>query len=215
MTEKCYIGVDVGTGSARAGVFDETGKMRSTAQHPIEMNRPQIDFVEQSSEEYLAHGLSECPGTPCPMRGWIKSTSGEWDRRHLFPGGAGRRGCTRERVAHRRFPDGTSSSGWITGAHLGNRRDQQHGTSPCCGTWGDHLPGDADAEAVVVSSETSRTPGSAPYDSSICRTISPTGPQASTRAPCAAPCASGTYLGHEDRWGRRLLLPGGAGGSGR
>lgn len=50
MTGKYYIGVDVGTGSARAGVFDETGKMRGTAQHPIEMNRPEIDFVEQSSE---------------------------------------------------------------------------------------------------------------------------------------------------------------------
>ena len=50
MTGKWYIGVDVGTGGARAGVFDETGKMRGTAQHPIEMNRPEIDFVEQSSE---------------------------------------------------------------------------------------------------------------------------------------------------------------------
>ncbi|MBN1881716.1 MAG: FGGY-family carbohydrate kinase [Deltaproteobacteria bacterium] len=50
MTDKFYIGVDVGTGSARAGLFDGNGKMRGMAAHPIEMSRPENDFVEQSSE---------------------------------------------------------------------------------------------------------------------------------------------------------------------
>ena len=50
MTEKFYIGVDVGTGSARAGLFDGRGKMLGMAAHPIEMSRPEVDFVEQSSE---------------------------------------------------------------------------------------------------------------------------------------------------------------------
>ncbi len=46
-----FLGIDVGTGSARAGLFDETGRMLAAATHAIRMNRPQTDFVEQSSED--------------------------------------------------------------------------------------------------------------------------------------------------------------------
>jgi D-ribulokinase len=45
-----FIGVDVGTGSARAGVFDATGRMLACANEPIQTWRPEPDFVEQSSE---------------------------------------------------------------------------------------------------------------------------------------------------------------------
>lgn len=45
-----YIGVDVGTGSARAGIFDITGRMMGQASREIEMYRPQANFVEQSSD---------------------------------------------------------------------------------------------------------------------------------------------------------------------
>lgn len=51
MTKKYLIGIDVGTGSSRAGIFDSKGKMISTASHPIQMWRPQADYVEQSSED--------------------------------------------------------------------------------------------------------------------------------------------------------------------
>ncbi len=46
-----YLGVDVGTGSARAGVFDHEGRLLGTAVHPIQVWRPQPDFVEQSSTD--------------------------------------------------------------------------------------------------------------------------------------------------------------------
>jgi FGGY-family pentulose kinase len=54
------VGVDVGTGSARAGVFDvANGERRGMAVHPILMWKPQPDFVEQSSEDiWAAVGLT-------------------------------------------------------------------------------------------------------------------------------------------------------------
>ncbi|MDX5629938.1 MULTISPECIES: FGGY-family carbohydrate kinase [unclassified Brenneria] len=45
-----FIGVDVGTGSARAGVFDLNGRMVGQASREIELYRPKMDFVEQSSD---------------------------------------------------------------------------------------------------------------------------------------------------------------------
>jgi FGGY-family pentulose kinase len=46
-----YIGIDVGTGSARAGVFDGTGRMLAASSREIQIWRPEADFVEQSSED--------------------------------------------------------------------------------------------------------------------------------------------------------------------
>lgn len=57
-TDRFYIGIDVGTGSARAGVFDASGNMLAAATEPIRMWRPETDLVEQSSEDiWRACGL--------------------------------------------------------------------------------------------------------------------------------------------------------------
>ncbi len=54
-----FLGIDVGTGSARAGVFDERGRLLGRASEPIEIYRPAEDFVEQSSEDiWRAVGIS-------------------------------------------------------------------------------------------------------------------------------------------------------------
>lgn len=45
------VAVDVGTGSARAGVFDLAGRLLARAEQPIAMRRPQPDWAEQDSEE--------------------------------------------------------------------------------------------------------------------------------------------------------------------
>ena len=48
---KLLIGVDVGTASARAGVFDASGELNATASYPIAVHRGPDDFVEQSSAD--------------------------------------------------------------------------------------------------------------------------------------------------------------------
>src|ERR1700679_4066925 len=49
--DEAYIGVDVGTGSARAGVFDGDGRLLASARRAIEIWREAGEIVEQSSED--------------------------------------------------------------------------------------------------------------------------------------------------------------------
>jgi FGGY-family pentulose kinase len=59
MEDRFYLGIDVGTGSARAGIFDGRGKMLGAGTHAIRTFRPAEDFVEQSSDDiWQACGLA-------------------------------------------------------------------------------------------------------------------------------------------------------------
>jgi D-ribulokinase len=51
---QAFIGVDVGTSSARAGVFDEKGTLLATARHPITVWHEAGSVVEQSSSDIWA-----------------------------------------------------------------------------------------------------------------------------------------------------------------
>src|SRR3979411_1119986 len=51
---QAFIGIDVGTTSARAGVFDEKGSLLATARHPITVWHEAGSVVEQSSSEIWA-----------------------------------------------------------------------------------------------------------------------------------------------------------------
>ena len=53
-SERLYLGVDVGTASVRAALFDAEGAMRGAATHAIRLERPAEDFVEQSSDDIWA-----------------------------------------------------------------------------------------------------------------------------------------------------------------
>jgi FGGY-family pentulose kinase len=50
MSKQFYIGIDVGTGSARAGIFSQQGELISQASQDIQIWKPKPDFVQQSSE---------------------------------------------------------------------------------------------------------------------------------------------------------------------
>lgn len=53
--DACVIGVDVGTGSARAGVFRAAdGERLGIGVHPIKMWRPMAEYAEQSSDDIWA-----------------------------------------------------------------------------------------------------------------------------------------------------------------
>ncbi len=54
MNQRLYLGVDVGTASVRAALFDASGAMRGSGTHAIRIGRPEEDFVEQSSDDIWA-----------------------------------------------------------------------------------------------------------------------------------------------------------------
>jgi D-ribulokinase len=49
--QQSFIGVDVGTASARAGLFDAEGTLLATARRPIALWHEPGDVVEQSSDD--------------------------------------------------------------------------------------------------------------------------------------------------------------------
>ncbi|RRJ96562.1 ribulokinase [Opitutaceae bacterium TAV4] len=76
MTTPLFLGIDVGTGSARAGLFSETGKMLASASRAIRMWKPQPDFVEQSSDDIweacctaTREALAKAGAAPAQVRG--------------------------------------------------------------------------------------------------------------------------------------------------
>jgi FGGY-family pentulose kinase len=52
--ERYVCAVDVGTGSARAGIVDRSGAMLGRAEHPILMHRPRADHAEHDSQDIWA-----------------------------------------------------------------------------------------------------------------------------------------------------------------
>ncbi len=61
-----FLGVDVGTGSARAGIFDASGVLLAAASREITRFQPQPDFAQQSSAEIwqaICHCVAEALAT--------------------------------------------------------------------------------------------------------------------------------------------------------
>jgi FGGY-family pentulose kinase len=76
MAPRYYLGIDVGTSSARAGIFDASGIRAGMGAHPLAMFRPEEDHVEQSSDDIwracgaaVRAALSEWGGDPGEIAG--------------------------------------------------------------------------------------------------------------------------------------------------
>ncbi|WP_338720582.1 FGGY-family carbohydrate kinase [Devosia sp. XK-2] len=54
MSQNLLVGVDVGTGSARAGIFTRDGRLLGRHEHPILMRRTDANFAEHDSEDVWA-----------------------------------------------------------------------------------------------------------------------------------------------------------------
>lgn len=74
--EKLVVSVDVGTGSARAGVFNLKGQLLSRNEHPILIHRTGADFAEHDSEDIwravcaaVRDVVDACGGTPNQIAG--------------------------------------------------------------------------------------------------------------------------------------------------
>jgi hypothetical protein len=89
--QQAFVGIDVGTSSARAGIFDENGSLLATARHPITVWHEAGSVVEQSVVGDLGslRGLGpRSHGRSCASRFGYQ---GYWFRRDLFA--CGRRRC--------------------------------------------------------------------------------------------------------------------------
>lgn len=76
MERPLYLGIDVGTASVRAGLFDATGRCLGSGSHAIRIARPSEDFVEQSSDDIwrsigraIAEALSVSAASPDQIAG--------------------------------------------------------------------------------------------------------------------------------------------------
>ena len=84
---EAYIGVDVGTLSARAGVFDSAGRLIASARRPIAVWREPGDIVEQSSDDIWSAVTSACARRSrrrvCRLRRfavWASTRPAPWSR---------------------------------------------------------------------------------------------------------------------------------------
>lgn len=63
--QRCYyVGVDVGTGSVRAALVDQSGILLAFAEQPIQQWEPQFNHHEQSSEDIWAACCVVTKGIP-------------------------------------------------------------------------------------------------------------------------------------------------------
>ena len=90
--QQAFVGIDVGTSSARAGIFDENGTLLATARHPITVWHEAGSVAEQSSAEIWAACAAAVRAAMAEAA--LPRFRGQWRRfrRDLFAGG---RGCHR------------------------------------------------------------------------------------------------------------------------
>ena len=110
--QQAFIGIDVGTSSARAGIFDENGSLLATARHPITVWHEAGSVVEQSSSEIWAACAASVRAAMAEAAHSGFRYQGYWFRRDLFACGAGRCRQPADGQQHPATTGETSSFGW-------------------------------------------------------------------------------------------------------
>ncbi len=110
-----FIGVDVGTGSARAGVFDEEGQCLATGKRDIRIYRDHAHMVEQSSAD-IWDSVCHSVRTALAQAKFCGSGRGARFRCHMLAGCTGGRRAISACWPVGRSRIATSSCGWINRA---------------------------------------------------------------------------------------------------
>lgn len=74
-----FLGVDVGSASVRAGVFDASGTRLAFATRPISQFRPGPERVEQSSAEIWQQVCQAVERRRCRHPGFVLRIFAHWD----------------------------------------------------------------------------------------------------------------------------------------
>ncbi len=209
--EGFYLGIDVGTGSARAGIFDASGAMAGMGVEPIRDLAARGGLRRAVLRRHLA-GLRRGGARGADRgRALAGRASAGSVRRDLLAGRARRRRPAghgephRLRRAERDRVDGPPR-------HRAGGADHRDGPRRAPLRGRDDLAGDGDAEAALAEGEPAGELGARsalPRPAGLPR---PPGDGRRTSARCAATVCKWTYLGHEDgtaasvgRWDAGLL----------
>ncbi len=98
--------IDIGTGSARAGIFDPAGQLLARAEHPIDTHAPEENHAEQDATQIWQAACTALQAARREAAARPEADRGPRLRRHLQPRPARRPRRPGQRLHHRRGPLG-------------------------------------------------------------------------------------------------------------
>ncbi|UXN73993.1 FGGY family pentulose kinase [Devosia sp. A8/3-2] len=193
-----FIGVDVGTGSARAGVFDATGTMLASAKRNIALYLEAGDIAEQSSEniwQAVCASVSEAVELAVLIRQPSMASASTPPVRSLSRVKA----ASHYPSARPAIPIAISSSGWITVLSTGPERINATRHKVLDYVGGTVSPEMETPKLLWLAEHMPQTFAAARQFFDLADYLTRRATGSLTRSICTLTC-KWTYLGHEGRW---------------